>query len=376
MKKKSRLSIWKKNKISFPVLLDHYLDPEFEKFLQKRKIPKERKSYSNLDLTKLSRELIFNIKDGIPIIHVISPALDTKTLELKYDNYLDIHYSGDSSEIEKDVVNTLGLAVALDIPIYPENDDVEKDLAYYYQKLILNGFTAPDEEGKEVKVRPTNTKKIDDYKIENFTNVDLTRFWSPTDLLLLKDAVKNELLKLSNAHRTLTYLELAISELEALLIKKERNENKLQQVLTKYPILFGLEYLRVVSKHKLGSEFEVDYALEKYSGLIDLMEIESSNLPLFTKAGNPSSYLVHAEQQVIDWLDWVEKNNAYARSKAEGLITPKGFVVIGRNLTLNEKTKASLIRRNKAFNGMITILTYDDVLNNAKTILKLLKKEN
>lgn len=376
MEKKSRLSIWKKNKEHFPVLLDHPLDPEFEKLLQKRETQKSRKGYSNLELTKLSKELIFDIKDGKPLIHVISPALDTKTLELKYDNYLDIHYSGNSKEIEKEVVNTLGLAVALDVPIYPENDDVEKDLAYYYQKLIVDGFTAPDEKGKDVKLRPTNTKKIEDYKVENFTNIDLTRFWSPTDLLLLKDAVKNELLKLSNAHRTLSYLEVAINELETLLLKKERNENKLQQVLTKYPILFGLEYLRVIPKHMLGSEYEVDYALEKYSGLIDLMEIESSNLPLFTKAGNPSSHLVHAEQQVIDWLDWVEKNNAYARSKAEGLITPKGYVVIGRNTSLDDKTKASLIRRNKAFNGMITILTYDDVLNNAKTILKLLKKEN
>jgi hypothetical protein len=376
MKKKSRLSAWKRNKETFPMLLDHPLDPEFEKFLQTRKSTKEKKGYSNLELTKLSKELIFDIKDGKPIIHVISPVLDTKKLELKYDNYLDIHYSGNEKEIEKEVVNTLGLAVALDVPIYPENDAVEKDLAHYYQKLIIDGFTAPDKEGKDVKLRPTNTKKIEDYKVENFTNVDLTKFWSPTDLLLLKDAVKNELLKLSNAHRTLTYLELAITEFEELLNQKQRNENKLQQVLTTYPILFGLEYSRVIPKHKLGSEFEVDYALEKYSGLIDLMEIESSNLPLFTKGGNPSNYLVHAEQQVIDWLDWVEKNGAYARSKAEGLITPKAFVVIGRRFSLNEKTKASLIRRNKAFNGVINILTYDDVLNNAKSILKLLKKEN
>ena len=105
------------------------------------------------------------------------------------------------------------------------------------------------------------------------------------------------------------------------------------------------------------------------------MEIESSNLPLFTQIGNPSSYLVHAEQQIIDWIDWIEKNNSYARAKLKGLLTPKGFVIIGRESSLNEKTKASLLRRNKAFNGLIEILTYDDLLNKAECILKILKKD-
>ena len=45
--------------------------------------------------------------------------------------------------------------------------------------------------------------------------------------------------------------------------------------------MLGLDYLNVLPKYQLGSEYQVDYALEKYSGLIDLMEIESSNLPLF-----------------------------------------------------------------------------------------------
>ena len=80
-------------------------------------------------------------------------------------------------------------------------------------------------------------------------------------------------------------------------------------------------------------------------------------------------------QQIIDWIDWIEKNNSYARAKLKGLLTPKGFVIIGRESSLNEKTKASLLRRNKAFNGLIEILTYDDLLNKAECILKILKKD-
>jgi hypothetical protein len=216
---------------------------------------------------------------------------------------------------------------------------------------------------------------MDDFKVDKLSKIDLTKFWSPTDLLILKQVVKDEFLKLNNAHRTLTMLEIALEQLEKLLDTSKRNENNLQKCITENPILLGLDYAKIIPKHKLGSEFEVDYALEKFNGLIDLMEIESSNLSIFTKQGNPSSYLVHAEQQVIDWLDWIEKNNAYARIGLEGLLSPKGFVIIGRSSSLTEKTKASLIRRNKAFNGNITILTYDDVLRKAKSLRNILKTE-
>jgi len=285
------------------------------------------------------------------------------------------HLAEIKKELEQEVVNTLGVAVAFELPIYPNNKKVEKQLSDYYEKLVRDGFVAPDNEGNDVKLIPTNSKSIEDFKVESFSKIDMTKYWSPSDLLLLRGVVSEELIKLNNAHRTLTSLQVAIEALEELLNTQKRNENKLQECLTKSPILLGLEYSKVIPKHKLGAEYEVDYALEKYTGLIDLMEIESSSLPIFTKQGNPSSYLVHAEQQVIDWLDWVEKNSPYARAKMEGLLTPKGYVIIGRDSNLNEKTKASLIRRNKAFNGLISILTYDDVLMKAKTLFEILNSE-
>jgi len=355
------------------------MDSNFEEFLKKRNkkdASEERSPFSsNYDLMKMTRELIFDIKKGIPVFHYICPMLDTKELELSYHHLVDSVIEGEKDEIEKEVINTLGLATALEVPIYPNNEKVEKELSGYYQRLIQNGFTAPDEKGNDVKLVPVNSKKMDDFKINKFSKIDLTKFWSPTDLLMLKNVIKDEFLKLNNAHRTLTMLEIAIGQLETLLDTTKRNENSLQKCITENPILLGLDYSKVIPKHKLGSEFEVDYALEKYNGLIDLMEIESSNLNIFTKQGNPSSYLVHAEQQVIDWLDWIEKNSAYARNGLKGLISPKGYVIIGRSSSLNKKTRASLIRRNKAFNENISILTYDDVLTKAKNLRELLRME-
>ncbi len=377
MTRKNRLSKWKKDE-KYPLGFESPMDSDFEEFFNKRKkshADKKTGLGSNFDLMKMTRELIFDIKKGTPIFHYICPMLDTKELQLSYSHLIDSVFEGEKKDIEKDVINTLGLAVALEVPIYPNNEKVEKELSYYYQKLIENGFTAPDENGNDVKLVPINSKKMDDFKIDKFSKIDLTKFWSPTDLLILKEVIKDEFLQLNNAHRTLTMLELAINQLKKLLDTSERNENSLQKCLTENPILLGLDYARIIPKHKLGSEFEVDYALEKFNGLIDLMEIESSTLSIFTKQGNPSSYLVHAEQQVIDWLDWIEKNNSYARNGLEGLISPKGFVIIGRNSSLTDKTKFSLIRRNKAFNGNISILTYDDVLAKAQSLRDILKTE-
>lgn len=376
MKKKDRLSKWRKEE-KFSIGFESPMDSDFEKFLEiwnSKNASKEDNPFgSNYDLMKMTRELVFDIKKGVPVFHYICPLLDTKELKLSYHHLIDSVIKGNETDIEREVINTLGLATALEIPIYPNNEKVENELSNYYKKLIQNGFTAPDEEGNDVKLVPVNSKEMEDFKIDKFSKIDLTKFCSPTDLLMLKQVVKEEFLKLNNAHRTLTMLELAIEQLENLLDTSKRNENNLQKCITENPILLGLDYAKIIPKHKLGSEFEVDYALEKFNGLIDLMEIESSNLGIFTKQGNPSSYLVHAEQQVIDWLDWIEKNNAYARNGLEGLVSPKGFVIIGRSSSLTEKTKASLIRRNKAFNGNITILTYDDVLIKAKSLRDILK---
>jgi hypothetical protein len=161
--------------------------------------------------------------------------------------------------------------------------------------------------------------------------------------------------------------------LEGLLDEKERNENALQRCLTENPILFGTEYARVIPKHGLGDEYEMDYALERVSGLVDLVEIEASTHPLFTQAGNPRKELVHAEQQVIDWLDWIEQHGEYARHRLPGLMQPLGYVIIGGTLGMSEEERKRLHRRNSMFRGALQILTYDDLLDRARTLLQILE---
>ncbi len=83
-------------------------------------------------------------------------------------------------------------------------------------------------------------------------------------------------------------------------------------------------------------------------------------------------HLVHAEQQVIDWLKWLETHNLYAREGIPGIMSPAGYVVIGRRNQLSDYDLEKLRRRNQLFRGQIGIPTYDDLLVGAKNLLNRL----
>jgi len=176
------------------------------------------------------------------------------------------------------------------------------------------------------------------------------------------------------AIRVLTELRSGINELSGLLEKDTLDEGSLQRCLTNFPILFGLQYQRVIPKYQLGSDFELVFALEITYGLVDLVEIEASNLRLYTNAGNPTKELVHAEQQILDWLEWLEANARLARDDLPGMMRPVGQIIIGRRNSLSSKDLIRLKRRNAAWQGSIQVLTYDDLLDRARNVVDLLTK--
>jgi hypothetical protein len=114
---------------------------------------------------------------------------------------------------------------------------------------------------------------------------------------------------------TFERLDVAIQALAASLDTTERNEHEIQICITSHPVLFGVEYREVIPKHRFGDDYEMDYALRRLNGTVDLVELESSTLKLFTESGQPRSDLVHAEQQVQDWQNWMQNNGAYAARK-------------------------------------------------------------
>jgi len=325
------------------------------------------------DWIERCKELIFNIVDGKPLFHLISYTYNVGRCEIQLSNIAHILITGTTEEEKSDEIRSvLASAFAAEVPVIPNTEDLIKVIAKYYRELMIEGFTAPDGSGGRVRLMLNKSPGAKIEEIDYIKEINLTEPHNPIELSILRESIVKELERLSSVERIIGSLTIAIEQLSKLISSVKRNENKIQKCLTENPILFGLDYTRIIPKHKLGSEYEMDYAIENNLGLVDLVEIEPSNLPIFNKKGDPSKYLVHAEQQVLNWLEWIEKNNSYARQYLSGLIRPKGFVVIGRTDSLSKDECLKIKIRNKIFFGSLEIFTYDDLLNKADNIKKVL----
>jgi len=375
----TRLQKWEKPVYLSPMLTGDNHDRLKQVSALSKKVDEEnseeKKAPSIYHFVAACRELIFDIKDGEPIFHCIAYSFDVDRMSIVIQPMFEmlVGRAGSETQIAEEIENTLALAAGLGVPVFPNTSDLAPLLAKHHRKMLVEGFTASDETGKRVRLRLTRSpgERIDDPRY--ITELKPTEHLSPAELVLIKDSITSELARLSNADRALSNLRLAIDELGQLLNTTKRNEGKLQRCLTDNPSLFGPDYVRVLPKHKLGSEYEMDYALERYSGVVDLVEIEASSLPLFTKRGDPSQFLTHAEQQVIDWLAWIERNSAYARENLPGLMAPIGYVVIGTSNNLSPDLIEKLRWRSAMYRGSLLILTYEDLLVRAKQILRFLE---
>ena len=127
-----------------------------------------------------------------------------------------------------------------------------------------------------------------------------------------------------------------------------------------------------MSQVKLGSEYVPDFVIQAAEGQYVLVEIERPALPLLTDKGIPRAELVHAQQQVKDWFDWIGRHGEYARSVLPGISEPEGWVVMGRRGSIPAQHRNVLAREN-AESRRLTTKTYDDLLDRAKQHLDNLR---
>lgn len=314
-------------------------------------------------MIRTSREVILSEEpDGTHLI-IIGFSIDANTGCLSLAKTFDVFGFDDDDDLKR----VLALAVSEDVPIYPENRASVPRLAALYESLFAKGFTAEVHGVKRVlklTVQAAHGASLGE--------IDDSTVIQPVDYYLKQAANEAQLVRLVEAERVVLALRVAIEELRHELDKNVRDENALQRILTDRPGLLGLEYRQVIPKHSLGNEYELDYAAVTMNGFIHLIEIEPSNLPLFTKSGNPRAELTHAEQQVLDWLDWVDTHREYAASRLPTLLRPTGTVIMGRRTDLTPADAHRLERRNAGWGGTLRILTYDDLVQQGEATLRLL----
>lgn len=172
----------------------------------------------------------------------------------------------------------------------------------------------------------------------------------------------------------LNNLRAAASELESLLHGEVREED-LKQLLKRPTsrMLFAADAVNIFPEHPLGSDHRIDLVVLLPGGHYRLIELERSTHALYTKGGDPTAAHTHAKQQVEDWQDWIERNLPYAREHLPGISAPEGLVIIGRNTGMTDRERARLARSNATSAGRMRVMTYDDLLETALTIVQNLE---
>lgn len=168
---------------------------------------------------------------------------------------------------------------------------------------------------------------------------------------------------------TLRISEPICDELESL-ITEDRPESECQQFFEKNPALIDPLASSIVDRQYLGAEWKTDFVIRRLDDEYIFVEIEKPQDQPCTGYPHPSGALSHAIGQILNWFVWIEDNIAYAQSHGfPGIHTPKGVVVIGRKAGMNSTQLRVLKSFNDNLHPRINIMTYDDVLLNARNIL-------
>jgi len=173
--------------------------------------------------------------------------------------------------------------------------------------------------------------------------------------------------KIIKEYRTIKIPEYKedVKELESLM-KKAKKEKELQKFLSKKTWLLGLEY-ESSTPEKIGVGQRYDFYVEKYDGYADIIEIKKVNELIFDKKGKVTTVFSKAIQQLIDYIDdailW-GNNKRLAKKLNFNFLKPKGILIIGKNQDVERLKNLQYYFHN------IEILTYDDVLDRGKNIIK------
>jgi len=169
---------------------------------------------------------------------------------------------------------------------------------------------------------------------------------------------------------TLNISDTLCHQLE-VLIGSNFPERKYQEFFEKCPAFIDPLASSIVERQHMGEMWRSDFVIRRLDDQYIFVEIEKPQDSPFTSYPHPSAALSHALGQVLNWFVWVEDNIAYAQSHGfPGIHSPRGVVVIGRNSDLTPNQLRLLKTLNDNLHPRIHIQTYDDVLVNARNIIR------
>ena len=160
--------------------------------------------------------------------------------------------------------------------------------------------------------------------------------------------------------------QLLLSEFQTLF---SGPEEPLHQFLKAHPELLCPTYTKMWSKLRLGARV-TDFVFRKPGNDYVLVELESPLRLLFRQDGQQREELTHAFNQIVDWRVFIEDHLPHIQTEL-GLIgissNPDALIVIGRSSSLSDENRRKLTTLENQI-PKLKILTYEDVLDNARAV--------
>lgn len=194
----------------------------------------------------------------------------------------------------------------------------------------------------------------------------------PDELEFVDVEEMNERTRQSSIPKSFDELDTALTELEELLLGRERDESKYQKYLINHPWIFGAEYKLIKSHKSFDDENVPDFTgLRVRDSTNDIIEIKSPFLSLFTQHNKFRAEFNAAWNQAERYLDFTRQEKDYLKRQKNLIFeNPKCYLLVGYNL---DKKQINEIRRKERMNPSITIYTYNDLLVMAKSTIDFVK---
>jgi hypothetical protein len=247
----------------------------------------------------------------------------------------------------------------------------------------LCGYDVPDALAKEARrvVQELVLEQMNDfylsYRIFSGLNDVMLQsaFSNKGNAELLKKGEPKQVEKVSYFFRSLldprlSLNERLIQEFSELLDADPKKEKELHDFLFEHPVFLDPLAIEIRSKHELGEDFQTDFVVKRINNEYVLVEVEKSTDKIFTENGGFHSDLTGSIRQVRDFQSWISDHIEYARSKLAEIRRPEGLLVIGRRKDWTPQMIRSLDEENFSRRGHIKIVTYDELLEQAKVIYK------
>ncbi len=287
------------------------------------------------------------------------------------------------------------------------NGEIETVLAIKRNKLIDGIIELGEESKKSITLDHQELKNLIDYLTENiepfktglkkYLTLDIsTSDLSKEQLLSLLHSLKAEdltyisenlkttpqLVQLANSIRLQKYKD-TIKEFEERLRKdysETSGENSWQGWLTKNFWLFGSNYKNPIPKAKINIQGSMpDFIFPSIDGCVDGIDIKKPNVGeiLIKDTSHVNSYYWSPEinkaiGQVVNYLyDMDENRLKLAELLKVNIARPRGIIVAGRSNNWTAEQLKAYRKLSFSLHG-VEILTYDHILERAKSLINLL----